>query len=161
MSDSEEYSSGSEEEYQADDEGGHVKPARAGTLRKGGYVVIKGFPCKIISVTVSKTGKHGHAKVHCLSKDIFTGKAYELHTPSTHNVDIPFVDKAEYDLVSIEEDGGYTYLDGSECKDDLKMNIDSEIFKKVKENFDNGKTIVVSITKAMGNTEVTDYKLED
>merc|ERR1712216_884184 len=32
----------------------------AGQIRKGGYIMIKGKPCKVRDVSVSKTGKHGH-----------------------------------------------------------------------------------------------------
>lgn len=41
-------------------------------LRKGGHVVIKGRPCKIIDMSTSKTGKHGHAKVHLIATDVRT-----------------------------------------------------------------------------------------
>ena len=32
-------------------------PISAGELKKGGYMLIKGRPCKILSISVSKTGK--------------------------------------------------------------------------------------------------------
>ena len=31
-------------------------------------------PCKIVEMSTSKTGKHGHAKVHMVALDIFTGE---------------------------------------------------------------------------------------
>ena len=37
-------------------------PVQAGQLRKGDFVCINGFPCKVVDVSTSKTGKHGHAK---------------------------------------------------------------------------------------------------
>lgn len=69
-------------------------------LRKNGFVVIKGRPCKIIDMSTSKTGKHGHAKVHLVATDIFTQKKYEDLSPSTHNMDVPNVSRREYQLVS-------------------------------------------------------------
>lgn len=69
-------------------------------LRKNGHVVIKGRPCKIVDMSTSKTGKHGHAKVHLVALDIFTGKKLEDLCPSTHNMDVPNVTRKEYQLVS-------------------------------------------------------------
>jgi hypothetical protein len=34
-----------------------VKPVKAGDLKKGSHVVIKGFPCKVIEVTTSKVSR--------------------------------------------------------------------------------------------------------
>ena len=48
-------------------------PIRAGEVKKGMIVLLKGFPCKVIEVTTSKTGKHGHAKANITGLDIFTG----------------------------------------------------------------------------------------
>merc|ERR1719320_530073 len=57
MSDVEEASSGAANYY----------PQQCSALRKGGHVMIKGKPCKIVEMSTSKTGKHGHAKVHMVA----------------------------------------------------------------------------------------------
>ena len=38
-------------------------PVQCSSLRKNGYVMLKNRPCKIMEMSTSKTGKHGHAKV--------------------------------------------------------------------------------------------------
>jgi translation initiation factor 5A len=61
------------------------------------------LPLQIIDMSTSKTGKHGHAKVHLIATDIFTGRKYEDICPSTHNMDVPNVQRNEYQLVNIGE----------------------------------------------------------
>ena len=49
----------------------------AGQVRKGGFIMIKGNPCKVSDVSTSKTGKHGHAKCNFIAYNIFNNKKLE------------------------------------------------------------------------------------
>merc|ERR1712100_663863 len=68
-------------------------PIMAGNIKKGSFVVIKNRPCKVIETSTSKTGKHGHAKVHMVALDIFTGAKKEDISPSSHNMLQPVVSR--------------------------------------------------------------------
>ncbi|CAN1313888.1 Eukaryotic translation initiation factor 5A-3 [Linum perenne] len=85
----------SDEEHQfeskADAGASKTYPQQAGTIRKNGYIVIKGRPCKVVEVSTSKTGKHGHAKCHFVAIDIFNGKKLEDIVPSSHNCDVSYI----------------------------------------------------------------------
>ena len=59
-------------------------------------VVIKGRPCKVVETSTSKTGKHGHAKVHMVALDIFTSRKMEDISPSTHPMQVPNVTRQDY-----------------------------------------------------------------
>lgn len=147
-----------EEEFAVSSGASLSYPMQCSSLRKNGFVVIKGFPCKVVDMSTSKTGKHGHAKVHLVAIDIFTGKKYEELCPSTHNMDVPNVKRTDYTLLDITDDGYLSLLtaDGN-TKDDLKFP-DDETGKQLRAMFDDGKDVVVSVLSAMGTEGVVAVK---
>ncbi|KAK4465280.1 eukaryotic translation initiation factor 5A-1 [Cladorrhinum samala] len=134
-------------------------PMQCSALRKNGFVVIKGRPCKIVDMSTSKTGKHGHAKVHLVAIDIFTGKKLEDLSPSTHNMDVPVVKRNEYTLLDITDDGFLQLMtsDG-DTKEDVKLP-DGEVGQKITKLFtDEGKDTLVTVQTAMGEEAAIDAK---
>jgi len=98
-------------------------PVQCSALRKGGYVMIKGTPCKIIEMTTSKTGKHGHAKCNLTGTGIFDGKKYECMQSSTHNMDVPNVARIDYDLIDMKDDGYLSLMTPEgDTRDDICVN---------------------------------------
>jgi len=134
-------------------------PMQCSALRKNGYVVIKGRPCKIVDMSTSKTGKHGHAKVHLVAIDIFTGKKLEDLCPSTHNMDVPNVTRKEYQLLDISDDSFLSLMsEDGETKDDVRMP-DGELGEKINKLFkiEEKDTNVVILT-AMGEESAVEAK---
>merc|ERR1712107_506131 len=138
-------------------------PMQAGEVRKGSHVMIKGHPCKVAEVTTPKTGKHGHAKAHIVALDIFTGKKYEDLCPTSHNVEVPFVKRTEYQCSTADPGTGEVSLlneDGS-TKDDLNLpdrtkvgeptEDDKKLSKEIAEEVEKGdKTVIVAVQAACG-----------
>jgi len=133
-------------------------PMQCSALRKNGHVVIKNRPCKIVEMSTSKTGKHGHAKVHLVAIDIFTGKKLEDLCPSTHNMDVPNVRRQEYQLLDISDDGFLSLMaDDGAPKDDVKVP-DSDTGEKIRSMFDDGKDVNVIVLTSMGEEVAMDCK---
>jgi len=140
-------------------------PAEAGSLRKNGHCMLKGNPCKIVEISVSKTGKHGHAKCHIVGIDIFTNKKYEDLCPSTHNMDVPNVNRVEYQLLDIDTDAGSVsvLLDNGDTKDDLNLPKDSsgnyeEEADKLLAAFEEGKSLLITVLVSMDKEKIVAFK---
>jgi len=135
-------------------------PVQCSTLRKNGYVMIKGRPCKVMEMSTSKTGKHGHAKVHLVALDIFTQKKYEDLCPSTHNIDVPNVTRQEYTLMDITNDGFVALMaDNAETREDLRLP-EGELGDKIREEFEKplAGQVLVTVMSAVGEEQIVAVK---
>ena len=95
--------------------------------------MIKGHPCKVVSFSTAKVGKHGSAKAMITGIDIFSSSKYECTFSTGDNVDAPLLKRIEYSLINIEDDGYLVLMDESgETKEDIKLPED-EWLKDVKD----------------------------
>jgi len=134
---------------QGDSGASETFPMQCSALRKGGFVMIKNRPCKIVEMSTSKTGKHGHAKVHMVALDIFTGKKLEDICPSTHNMEVPNVKRKDFQLIGMD-DGFLSLMDDSgETRDDLKCPEDT-VGDEIKSAIDKEQEILVTCLSACG-----------
>jgi len=150
------------EQFEQTDSGASgTYPMQAGLVRKNGYMVIKGRPCKVLDVSSSKTGKHGHAKCHFVAQDIFTGKKMEDLVPSSHNLSVPNVTRTDYQIIDCDEDGFCSLLleDGT-TKDDLKLpEKDTELCDDIRAKLEEEKAdVIVSVLSSMGEELIVAVK---
>ncbi|KAJ2036234.1 translation initiation factor eIF5A [Coemansia sp. RSA 2337] len=134
-------------------------PMQCSALRINGHVVLNGRPCKIVAMTTSKTGKHGHAKVSLTGIDIFTGRKIEDMSPSTHNMDVPNIKREEFTLLDVDNDGEFLSLVTPEgdTKDDVKVP-EGELGEKMLEDFKEGKDLLVTVITSMDEEAAISYK---
>eukprot|EP00301_Raphidiophrys_heterophryoidea_P012952 c20282_g1_i1.p1 GENE.c20282_g1_i1~~c20282_g1_i1.p1 ORF type:complete len:169 (-),score=40.06 c20282_g1_i1:99-563(-) len=141
----------------ADAGASHVYPMEAGQLRKGGFVVINGHPCKVMEISISKTGKHGHAKAAIVGIDIFTGKKLDLVSPTTHNIEVPNVKRAQYSCMDLTDELYVSLLDDNgNTRQDLRVT--EEQAKEVRAMLDADTEVLVEVTAAMGQEVILTVK---
>jgi len=144
--------------YAADSGASATYPMQCSALRKNGFVMLKGRPCKIVEMSTSKTGKHGHAKVHLVGLDIFTGKKCEDICPSTHNMDVPNVKREDYQLIGISDDKFLSLLkEDGDLREDLKLP-DGELGGQLTTEYESGREILCTVLKACGEEVVIAIK---
>ncbi|CAB4057408.1 EIF5A [Lepeophtheirus salmonis] len=116
-------------------------PMQCSALRKNGFVMIKGRPCKIVEMSTSKTGKHGHAKVHMVALDIFYAK-----------------ERKDYQLLDID-DGFLSLMDDSgNTRDDLRVP-EGEIGDEIKVAIAESRDILCTVLSACGEESVIATKV--
>jgi len=75
--------------------------AEVRTLKEGRYMNIDDEPCKIISISTSKPGKHGEAKARIEAIGIFDGSKRLVVYPVRHKVQVPMIDKRQAQIVTV------------------------------------------------------------
>jgi len=71
------------------------------TLKVNRYLIIDDEPCKIVSISTSKPGKHGEAKARIEAIGVFDGQKRSIVNPVTHKVYVPIIDKRNAQVVAI------------------------------------------------------------
>ncbi len=105
-------------------------------LKEGGYIVIDDEPCEIVSISISKPGKHGAAKARIDAIGIFDGQKRSIVQPVTAKVYVPIVERKRAQVISVV--GNTAQLMDLETYETFELQIPEELKDKVEP----GKEIV-------------------
>ncbi|QMU67240.1 translation initiation factor IF-5A [Streptacidiphilus sp. P02-A3a] len=127
-------------------------PIQVSALRKNGYAVLEGRPCKISDI--SRSGDD----VRIVGIDMFTDRKYEAVAPAAESVDVPHVQRRDFTLVDIDE-GFLSLMEASGgMKDDLALPTGTDrldmLSQQIRADFDAGKELIVTVLSAMGEEQV-------
>jgi len=64
-------------------------------------MIIDDEPCKIMSISTSKPGKHGEAKARIEAIGIFDGQKRSIVHPVKHKIQVPIIDKRTAQVVAL------------------------------------------------------------
>ncbi len=122
--------------------------AEVRTLKEGRYLNIEDEPCKIVSISTSKPGKHGEAKARIEAIGIFDGNKRSVVYPVKHKVQVPLIDKRQAQIVSVLG-GAEVQLMDLETYEMFTLPIPDEL----KDSLQPGEEILYLI--AMGRKKIT------
>ena len=70
-------------------------------LKKGGFVLIDDVACKVISVNISKSGKHGASKARVEGMGLLDGRRRNVIKPADSKIPIPILLKKQAQVLAI------------------------------------------------------------
>ncbi len=121
--------------------------AEVRTLKVNRYIIIDEEPCKILSISTSKPGKHGEAKARIEAVGIFDNQKRSVVHPVKHKVGVPMIDKRSAQILSIMGDN--VQLMDMETYQTFEMPIPEEL----KGQLEPGKEILY--LEALGRKKIT------
>lgn len=72
-----------------------------GALRVGSYVIVDEEPCRVISYTKSKPGKHGSAKARVVAIGVFDGTKRSFVKPVSAQIEVPIIEKRGGQVIAL------------------------------------------------------------
>ncbi|CAI5440654.1 unnamed protein product [Caenorhabditis angaria] len=131
-------------------------PKQCSALHKNDYIVIKGRPSKIIDISTLNSGE-----LHIFALDIFTNQNLEETFPPTQNIDVPVVERREYQLLEIENGYASVFCDeGDEPKADIKIP-ENEIGQQIRDAFEKDEgPVIVQVISACGEEAIIRLKTD-
>lgn len=121
--------------------------AEVRTLKVNRYVIIDEEPCKIMSISTSKPGKHGEAKARIEAIGVFDRQKRSVVHPVKHKVHVPLIDKRNAQILALM--GDHVQLMDLETYETFEMLIPNEF----KGQLEPGKE--VSYLEALGRKKIT------
>jgi translation initiation factor 5A len=81
-----------------------TKIVGATSIKEGSFILVDGVACKVVNTDISKSGKHGHAKVRIVAIGLIDEKKREMVIPGHDNVEVPIIEKKTAQVLSVSGD---------------------------------------------------------
>lgn len=107
-----------------------------GKLKEGKYLLVDDEPCRILSISISKPGKHGAAKARLDLMGIFDGVKRSIVQPVSAKVYAPIVERRNAQIISIA--GNVVQMMDLESFENFEITVADDNLGKI----DTGKEIV-------------------
>jgi len=98
-------------------------------MRVGTYLIIDGVTHQVRKMDISKTGKHGHAKVRFEAISIMTGKKKVQVIPGHDKFEVPMINKRQGQVLSVS--GSTASVMDSESFENLDLAVPEDLKEEV------------------------------
>ncbi|VAH31014.1 unnamed protein product [Triticum turgidum subsp. durum] len=143
-------------ESKADSGASKTYPQQAGAIRKGGHIVIKARPLRS---PPPRLGSMVTQSVTLLPLTSLMERSLRISFLHPTTVTVPHVDRQDYQLIDITDDGYVSLLtESGNTKDDLKLPTDDVLLGQIKTGFADGKDLILSVMSAMGEEQICAVK---
>ena len=146
-------------------EASYTTVEQAGRIQVGAHIMIRGRPCRVLSVSRKAPGKHGHAKCHFVARDVFTLNKLEEIMPAGHNADVPIITKTEF-LIMYPENAHPGHhcslldLSNATTRADLKLpESDPDVFARIGAAAAEESDAHAVVLAACGVEQIVDIKI--
>ncbi len=112
-----------------------AKVIEATEMRTSTFLLLNGVTHQVKKFDISKTGKHGHAKVRFEAVNIITGKKKVMVVPGHDRFEVPMITKHSAQVLSIQGDS-VSLMDSESFE-----NLDLVIPEDLKETIVNGSNV--------------------
>lgn len=100
-------------------------------MRVGTYLLLDNIAHQVKKMDVSKTGKHGHAKVRFEATSAFSGKKKVMVVPGHDKFEVPMIEKRAAQVLSVA--GNVASLMDNESFENFDLEIPEELRDSVKD----------------------------
>ena len=94
-------------------------------MRVGTYLLLDNIAHQVKKMDVSKTGKHGHAKVRFEAVSAFSGKKKVMVVPGHDKFEVPMIEKRAAQVLSVSDN--VASLMDNESFENLDLDIPEEL----------------------------------
>ena len=106
------------------------KQTTAGGVKDGDTILLDNAPCRVVSVSRSKPGKHGAAKARIVAMGILDGKKRDVVMPGHERLEVPIIQKKSAQILSVT--GNSANVMDMETFETFDLEIPEELRGKVK-----------------------------
>ena len=107
------------------------KLVTVGHLKKSDTCIIDNAACKVTDISVSRPGKHGHAKVNLTAVGLLDGKKRNIMMPGHDKIEAPVIEKRTAQVLSVS--GKSASIMDNESFETFDLDIPSELQGQVTE----------------------------